>query len=319
VFYVCGADHALYCSGGFGGGRLGLVVIPRSGEGCGKNYPDKNVFWASAVCALPCQWPSQAKIESFSSTKIRQALDKNDIVGAATMMGEAVTAYVQTHRLYGAGSQSETKVQVPLCATMCAPVPESFSSSVDTQPSVDTTVAAADASCSKLLCSTRPPKVYVFISATALARQWTKIPQDVMKSALFFFGSKQKWLFPTTPEEKAEAMAQPGEYALMAPAFKSIIRAKLDRGEVFFLKSPDLDYKRYPGPPDPGAYVRASLWLTNLGYAPLNLDPAWWREHHPKDAERIVHNFQGGFHEYAEVQALVSRSNANLEPVYNWR
>lgn len=286
VFYVCGADHAAYCSGGFGGGRLGLVAVPRLDEPVGKNFVDKHVHWATAACVVPPEWPSQVEIESFSSTKVRLALQNNDRAALVRMMGEEVTTYILTHGLYARAGHELKEIQEK---------PVSSSSHTDSSEQ----------------------KRIVFISATALARQWTKVPKQVLQQALFFFGSKEKWLFPSTPEEQAEANAQPGEYALMDPAFKSLVRQKLTKGDVFFLKRPDLDYKRYPGPPDPEAYTRVSNWLVSRHCEPLHLDPKWWRENWPKEAEAVIKNFEGGFHEYREVEFLLLRSN--LFPVYIWK
>lgn len=68
----------LLFEGWVGGGRLGLVVVPRFGEVCGKSIEDQHVHWATAACEVPPEWPSQAEIENFSSTKVRNALLNND-------------------------------------------------------------------------------------------------------------------------------------------------------------------------------------------------------------------------------------------------
>jgi hypothetical protein len=44
-----------------------------------------------------------------------------------------------------------------------------------------------------------------------------------MDKALFFFGSKQSWVFPTTPEQEAEAKEQPGRCVCALLRYKCIM------------------------------------------------------------------------------------------------
>lgn len=170
---------------------------------------------------------------------------------------------------------------------------------------------------------------FVFVSCTRLAREWRSIPAEALHGALFFFGSKRSWLFPSTDAERADAQRQPGDYQLIDAELLAVVAAKEQRGEVFFLKRPDLDYVRYPGPPDPDAYARASAWLAGLGYSPLRLDEQWWRGLEKRGASlarlrwarspaRIVDNFKAGYHEYDEVRELLFQSDRRLLPVYDW-
>ena len=70
VFYACGSDLAENCSLYFGMSEpLGVVVVPREGEHIEKECPDKNVFVAE---------PAGGELASFSSTKVRAALDAQD-------------------------------------------------------------------------------------------------------------------------------------------------------------------------------------------------------------------------------------------------
>jgi hypothetical protein len=222
------------------------------------------------------------------------------------------------------------------------------------EPQPDDTVAAAD---DYAPAADIPEKRTVFISASKLAAQWRAIPSHDLQAALCFFGSKRRWLFPSTSAETREAAAQPGRYHMMEPEFLALIAAKEARGEVHFLKAAELQYAQYPGPPDGAAYGRASQWLQGLGFLPLRLDPCWWRSAagQPDDGgkldgsgkdrglgarssaalgafgggggggragssmpERVIANFEAGHHEYAEVVELLLHSDCRLQPVYSW-
>eukprot|EP00500_Bicosoecida_sp_ms1_P014885 CAMPEP_0203827414 /NCGR_PEP_ID=MMETSP0115-20131106/58927_1 /ASSEMBLY_ACC=CAM_ASM_000227 /TAXON_ID=33651 /ORGANISM="Bicosoecid sp, Strain ms1" /LENGTH=203 /DNA_ID=CAMNT_0050736473 /DNA_START=30 /DNA_END=638 /DNA_ORIENTATION=+ len=139
-----------------------------------------------------------------------------------------------------------------------------------------------------------PIRRAVFISASALASNWRSVPRATMHKALFFFGSKRRWLFPADEEERKEARAQPGRYHLMDKGFLALVAQKDARGEVHFLKRDDLAYERYPGPEDAAAYARASAWLQGLGYAPLRLDDEWWAAHGKgaRHAAAVVRNYR---------------------------
>ena len=79
-----------------------------------------------------------------------------------------------------------------------------------------------------------PRKRPIFISCSSLGRQWRQIPEAVLRDALFFFGSKRKWLFPDGAAETREAQRQPGRYHLLDRDFVALVRAKEARGEVHF-------------------------------------------------------------------------------------
>ena len=83
----------------------------------------------------------------------------------------------------------------------------------------------------------------VYISASSLAFSWTRVPKPELAHALFFFGSKRSWLFPSTDEQRADSRRQPTDYNAFDPGFKELILEKEGRGEVFFLKPDSLDYK----------------------------------------------------------------------------
>lgn len=72
VFYACGTDHAEKCGLYFGLpglNGLGVVVVPRAGESARNENPGRSVFVAN---------PAEGDIASFSSTKVRKAIENND-------------------------------------------------------------------------------------------------------------------------------------------------------------------------------------------------------------------------------------------------
>lgn len=111
---------------------------------------------------------------------------------------------------------------------------------------------------------------HIFISASALAQEWSTIPAAVLEHALFFFGSKKIWLFPKNKEQEEEARRQPGAYHLMDREFLELVSRKLERGHVFFLKREDLPYRGYPGPDDSKAYARANEWIQKASIIIIN-------------------------------------------------
>ena len=129
------------------------------------------------------------------------------------------------------------------------------------------------------------------------------IPKDILeRHAIFFFGSKKKWVLPSSDAERKE---QPSNYKRMASPLRDLIRRKHSQGHVHFLKKPSLDYRFYPGPPDPKAYSRASAWFEKLGYEKLTLDPKWWKTKSGLTQGaifKIIRNFENGFHDYNEVR-----------------
>ena len=82
----------------------------------------------------------------------------------------------------------------------------------------------------------------VFISASYLVHEYKSIPEDVLATALFFFGSKRSWIFPVNDDDKAESGAQPTRYLDFPDTFKELILTKEARNEVFWLK-PECSYE----------------------------------------------------------------------------
>jgi len=139
---------------------------------------------------------------------------------------------------------------------------------------------------------------------------------NVLENAIFFFGSKRIWLFPSTPHDYDESRRQMTDYLSFDPEFLKLIKAKEHQGTVYWLK-PECDYKK------------VSNFLTSLkdpvtgnNYKPLILDPNWWRTeftldkgYYIKSGIRVVNNFLQGEHDYEPVLELLYQSNKNMLPV----
>ena len=172
----------------------------------------------------------------------------------------------------------------------------------------------------------RPAAVTIFISCSRLSRCWSTIAPTVLTSSLFLFGSKYSWIFPSTKEEMNDARRQPGRYHLMSKEFKQLIQEKYEKGQVFFLKKEELEYVMYPGPADPHAYERCSAWLSDIhGLPPLQLDRNFWNHEFSGEKEKklkvfqfsqkkekIIQNFEKGWHEYNELLQLLATSCGDM-------
>lgn len=177
----------------------------------------------------------------------------------------------------------------------------------------------------------------VFISLSALLRKpWAELAEDPrLPTALFFFGSKRTWIFPSNDAERRESKDNNPAYLKMAPGLRECIEAKEAAGLVFWLKPDDFVYDGglYSG--DPGAYPRASEWLQSIidpvsggPYLPLRLDPTWWRSgvaaggfdaasaEYSSDVESTLRNLKNGAHDYGPVSELLVQSNPSLQPAF---
>ena len=134
----------------------------------------------------------------------------------------------------------------------------------------------------------------VFITASYLVREYKSIPDDVLASALFFFGSKRSWIFPVDANDEAESRDQPTRYLEFPSPFKDLIQAKEARNEVFWLK-PECSYER------------VSDWFQSLGYNGLQLDDSYWLS--KNSGKWVVANYRSGEHDYRAVIELVNQSN----------
>lgn len=80
VFYACGTDHAERCCLTRGmrtsAGRVGVVVVPREGDRPPREVAD--TVWVAE--------PASGEIASFSSTKVRQAMERGDFEYISTAM-----------------------------------------------------------------------------------------------------------------------------------------------------------------------------------------------------------------------------------------
>jgi len=99
VFYACGTDHAEKC-GLYRGlcagvdGDIGVVVVPREGDSPKAEKPEKLVFVAA---------PAAGEVASYSSTKVRTALQAKD----AEYIAAAISP--EAARLLTAPSEEELK------------------------------------------------------------------------------------------------------------------------------------------------------------------------------------------------------------------
>lgn len=78
----------------------------------------------------------------------------------------------------------------------------------------------------------------LYISASALARKYKSNSNEeaISSNALFFFGSKRFWLFPSSELEREEARQQPSGYENFPSEFKRAILVKEQLDQVCFLK-----------------------------------------------------------------------------------
>eukprot|EP00466_Bigelowiella_natans_P003033 jgi/Bigna1/86722/estExt_fgenesh1_pg.C_130064 len=330
IIYVCGEAHARKCHWDkfglrYGGSRKnkGVAIVPRKGRKAVGN-PSKKVFAVEAV---------NEKMEDISSTKIRDAFAKGKYDVARDLIGGCVLRYCAEQELFGC---TMAKVKAFLTTTV-EPKKETSSSPNDgkgKQKAGDSKSTGAGEGNSESDNGGSSP-VYIFISCSRLISEWRTVPKKILEGrSLFFFGSKRKWLFPETEPDVKEARRQPGRYHLMDKELLELIKRKDAKGQVHFLKAPDLKYKLYPGPPDPNAYQRVSDWLTKtsfdgkpLGLKPLVLDDKYWKRNdalklrHVSSGAKVVRNYQNGFHDYGEVIELLEHSNPGgaCIPVLSWK
>ena len=225
VFYVCGTDLFYKCGlGRRGAGRTwggGVVVVTREGGRQPPSDPANLVFAAEPAAA-------DAATAGFSSTTARTLLEQGaSAAELSRVLHPAVTEFLTTGPGRGA---SDPPIGAGVYDQMYdhrEPVPAELMFAAAAAPGAAGPVAAAPDA----------PRL-VFISASSLAAEWGRgrIPPGTLEAALCFFGSKRRWLFPSTAEEEQEAMGQPGQYHLMDPGFLAAVAAKEARGEVHFLK-----------------------------------------------------------------------------------
>lgn len=174
----------------------------------------------------------------------------------------------------------------------------------------------------------------IYISLSGLMRRFdeggARLLAEIPSDALFFFGSKRSWVFPANPAEQQESKEENARYTNPRyQGLRDLILEKEQREEVFFLKPPGFRYNGDLFHGDPGAFPAASAWLQRLTdpftgkpFAPLLLDPQWWRDSfkasdakYTRDVRTIIRNFECGAHDYNPVQELLHQSNPTLEIV----
>jgi len=307
-FYVCGSDHANKC-------RLwtarpspqkwgGVVVVPRAGdELAGREDVSRCVYVADPA----------SDTSALSSTKVRQAITRGDSDFIRVAMSTAAATF------------------------LLQPTPDEFNFFQSDYVKLGVEAPAASAQPAGQPAAPRSEGRTVFISLSALLRRpWAELSADArLPSALFFFGSKRAWIFPTTEAERRESVANNPRYLKMDQGLRECIKDKEKEGLVFWLKPEGFVYDGglYSG--DPGAYPRASEWLqglqdpaTSAPYRPLLLDPAWWRRgeadggfdpasaKYTKHVEDVVRNMKNGAHDYDPFCELLVQSNPSLTPAF---
>lgn len=166
---------------------------------------------------------------------------------------------------------------------------------------------------SQTMSTTNEPRL-VFISASFLVKFYTKIPPKQMEESIFFFGSKRSWVFPSNKQEEAESKMQPTDYMAFPITFRNLIKAKEQKGLVYWLK-PDCDFQKvsqfFQNIVDP---------VTQQNYKPLQLDNTWWTStfkqgKYTSHGKRVVSNYLQGEHDYTSIMELLYQSNPTMQPV----
>jgi hypothetical protein len=313
-FYVCGSDHANKC--GLWSSRPrkqwgGVVVVPRDGDAlAGSEDVSRCVYLAEPA----------RDTSALSSTKVRQAIERGDFEYIRVALSAAAATFLlqPTPEDFERFQSDFVKlgVKAPLLPAQGMPSTYGGTASASAMSSIGRTV---------------------FISLSALLRKpWAELSADGrLPSALFFFGSKRAWIFPTTDAARQESAANNPQYLKMDQRLRECILRKEEDGLVFWLKPDGLVYDGglYSG--DPGAYSRASKWLqglqdpaTGAPYRPLLLDPSWWRRgaagggfnpdsaKYTKHAKNIIKNMENGAHDYDPFCELLVQSNPSLTPAF---
>jgi len=180
-----------------------------------------------------------------------------------------------------------------------------------------------------------PHRRRIYISLSSLLRQWDQkgptLISEMPRDALFFFGSKRSWVFPSTEAEVKESKGENPKYTHdRYQPVRALILQKESRNEVFWLKPPGFVYNGSLFHGDPAAFGRASEWLQQLAdpvtgqrYQPLRLDPDWWRQSFEKHSaeytrhvDTIIRNFTNGAHDYMPVMELLHQSNPTLDIIH---
>jgi len=313
TFYVCGSDHfngCRYSMVAMAAAGIGVVVVPREGEEVDSVEGEELVIFAA---------PCAGDVAGYSSTKVREAIERNDhaFIAAAMSPRAADLLLMPTSEELQRFESDYAKVGI--------------TSAMRRITSGGTETATG-----------RPPQAIpdreVFISASALAKAWSSAVEQGkidelrarLEAGLLFLGSKKMWLFPENEEQEKESCRQ-GSY--FAPSFpeglKALIAQKLATSppEVHFLKPPELNYTGFPDgchPPDSSApaFHRVSDWLTSHGYNKLILDSSWWldggynarKSGYGVPGYRVVENYETGEHDYDPCMELLWSSDQRLRP-----
>ena len=96
VLYVCGSDHARFCSGGFGAKGKGLVVVPREGKPEHKTSDEHMVYGVSS------SYVKEMKTTDISSTLVRKVLKMKPVPmdKLNELLDKNVSQYIIDNKLY---------------------------------------------------------------------------------------------------------------------------------------------------------------------------------------------------------------------------
>jgi len=162
---------------------------------------------------------------------------------------------------------------------------------------------------------------YAFLSASFLSKQYKSIPVDILENAIFIFGGKRSWLFPSNREEMLEARALPAKYLEFDEDFKTLVLHKEKQGLVSWMTSNASEF--YKSISDKIEAIVDPVSKEN--YLPLILDEAWWKTEfitsdakYQKDINAIINNFKKGEFDYDSVMELLYQSNPTIVPSLFW-
>jgi len=290
VFYACGTDHAAKCGLYRGMGAGRGVVVVPRLGEIPEAEHPSNLVYVAE--------PAGGEVSEFSSTKVRDAIAADDF------------GYV------------EKAMSASLAQFLLQPLPEACSMF---QSDFEKLRVQAPSSKGR----------QIFISLSTIFHKWDQsgeaFLQTIRGDALFFFGSKHSWVFPVGEAEMKESLQNGSKYIKpQHQKIRDLIIQKEAKDQVFFLKPPGFIYNGSLMHGDPGAFPKASDWLTchidpltGVHYKPLILDVEWWNAgfapataKYEQCVDSITMNFQCGAHDYGPVMELLHQSNPTLEIIH---
>jgi hypothetical protein len=187
-------------------------------------------------------------------------------------------------------------------------------------------------------------KRYAFVCPMSLNKTFEFIPPEVKDRCLLIFRCTRSRLFPSMADQHAtvlprvdcaygmkyeqqenlERQRKPWQGGSLHPEVAHWILEKDRQGQVYWFK-PECDLKKL------SAFIESFIDpMTNWKYAPLIMDPKWWRTQFRPSAAKYVHNpnvvianmnhVEEKIHELdlGVLQELIYQSNQTLEPCTKW-